>query len=103
MNKALLQLNASMVKSGLLQLNPALAKEFKHVTETFSGLVKAASEGQYEGDEDGEAAEHMLDLEKPPEPEPEPQHVGWGYSDVSKTAATVCLVPAVLGTELIQA
>jgi hypothetical protein len=101
MNKAFLQLNTSTTKSGLLQLNPTLAQEFKHVTEMFSGLIKTASEGQYEGDEGVEAAEQLPDVQKPPGPEPEAQHVGSKYSDVSKTAAKVCLIHAVLDTGLI--
>lgn len=43
MNKTFLKLNESTVKSGLLQLNPTLAQEFKLVTETFANLVKTAS------------------------------------------------------------
>jgi hypothetical protein len=101
MNKAFLQLNASTVKSGLLQLNPALAQEFKHVAETFSSLVKTASEGQNEGEVDGDDGEQVPDVQKLPEPEPEAQHIGWGYSDVSKTAAKVCSVSTVFGTGLI--
>ena len=98
MNKTFLRLNASTVKSGLLQLNPALAREFKLVTDTFSGLVQTASEGQYEGDEDGDAAEPVLDGQKAPEAESEAQHIGWGYSDMSKTAAKVRFVLAMLDT-----
>jgi hypothetical protein len=89
MNKAFLQLNASTVKSGLLQLNPALAQEFKHVTVTFASLLKTASEGQDEGDEEREGGEQVSDVPKPPDPEPEAPQIGWGYSDVSKAAAKV--------------
>jgi hypothetical protein len=100
MNKAFLQLSASTVKSGLLQLNPTLAQEFKHVTETFSNLVKTASERQSEGDEDGEAVEQVPDVPNSLEPEPEAQQIGWGYSDVSRTAAKVCNICKVFGNEL---
>jgi hypothetical protein len=101
MSKAFLQLNASTVKSGLLQLNPTLAQEFKHVAETFSSLAKTASDGQSEGEVDGDGGEQVPEVQKPPEPEPEAQHIGWGYSDVSKTAAKVCSVFTVFGTGLI--
>ncbi|RYO62455.1 hypothetical protein AA0116_g4829 [Alternaria tenuissima] len=88
MNKTFLKLNESTVKSGLLQLNPTLAQEFKLVTETFANLVKTASEGQYEGDEDGEqgdqGAAERSGTQRPVEPEVETQHVGWGYSTNSK-------------------
>ncbi|KAI4957517.1 hypothetical protein J4E86_004655 [Alternaria arbusti] len=90
MNKAFLKLNESTVKSGLLQLNPSLAQEFKLVTETFASLTKTANEGQYEGDEDGEHGEHGIEGNGAPklaEPEPEVQHIGWGYSAVPKPAA----------------
>ncbi|KAI4674228.1 uncharacterized protein J4E84_010734 [Alternaria hordeiaustralica] len=90
MNKAFLKLNESTIKSGLLQLNPSLAQEFKLVTETFASLTKTANEGQYEGDEDGEPGEHGIEGNGAPklaEPEPEVQHIGWGYSAVPKPAA----------------
>ncbi|KAG9188587.1 hypothetical protein G6011_07292 [Alternaria panax] len=87
MNKTFLKLNESTAKSGLLQLNPTLAQEFKFVTETFANLVKTASEGQYEGDEDGEQGDHGAEpngAQRPAEPDGEAQHVGWGYSTVPK-------------------
>jgi hypothetical protein len=88
MNKTFLKLNESTVKSGLLQLNPTLAQEFKLVTETFANLVKTASEGQYEGDEDGEQEDQGVErngAQRPAEPDTEAQHVGWGYSTVPKS------------------
>ncbi|KAI4648057.1 hypothetical protein J4E93_004468 [Alternaria ventricosa] len=90
MNKAFLKLNESTIKSGLLQLNPTLAQEFKLVTETFASLTKTANEGQYEGDEDGEHGEQGIEGNGAPklaEPEPEVQHIGWGYSAIPKQAA----------------
>jgi hypothetical protein len=93
MSKTFLKLNESTIKSGLLQLNPTLAQEFKSVTETFTSLSKAASEGQYEGDEEFEHGEHGEQgtegnaAPKLAEPEAEVQHLGWGYSTVSKSDA----------------
>jgi hypothetical protein len=86
MNKTFLQLNESTTKSGLLQINPALAQEFKLAAETFANLVKTASEGQYEGEEDGEQGDQGAErngAQKPAEPESETQHVGWGYFTAS--------------------
>jgi hypothetical protein len=90
MNKAFLKLNQSTIKSGLLQLNPTLAQEFKLVTDTFASLIKTANEGQYEGDEEGEQGEQGVEGSGAPklaEPEPEVQHIGWGYSTVPKPSA----------------
>lgn len=57
MSKTFLHFNDSVLKSGLLQLNPGLARELKHTTETFTSLAKAASDFEA-GDEDGEGGEH---------------------------------------------
>lgn len=57
------------------------------MTETFASLVKTASEGQYEGDEDGEKGEEEAQgngTQRPAEPEAEAQHIGWGYFTVPK-------------------
>lgn len=79
MNKKFLQLNKSALDSGLLQLNPGLAQEFDNVTETFSGLVKSAMEGQHDSDEEqGDAADNSPEQHK--QTETKPEHVGWGYS-----------------------
>ncbi|KAF2853603.1 hypothetical protein T440DRAFT_312119 [Plenodomus tracheiphilus IPT5] len=85
MNKTFGRLNESALKSGLLQLNPELARKFKHVTETFCGLVKTASEGQYDGDEEqadavDNAAEGHEERPRRTATETVSQPVGWGYS-----------------------
>ncbi|KAI8933677.1 hypothetical protein NX059_009395 [Plenodomus lindquistii] len=85
MNKIFGRLNESAIKSGLLQLNPELAQEFKHVAETFSGLVKTASEGQYDGDEEQlDAGENPVESHEERRrrtpTEPESHSIGWGYS-----------------------
>jgi len=93
MNTAFLRLNDATLKSGLLQLNPSLVQEFKLATDTFSGLVKTASEGQYEGEEDIETSEKVTDdagAQAPSQPEPETRHIGWGYSTIPGSVAKVC-------------
>jgi hypothetical protein len=92
MNTTFHRLAESTVKSGLLQLNPDLAQEFRVVKETFSGLAKAATETQRQVDEDGEQGAEGTGPPKPsePEPEPEPQHIGWGYSAVAQLPDKVC-------------
>ncbi|KAH7394454.1 hypothetical protein BKA66DRAFT_509725 [Pyrenochaeta sp. MPI-SDFR-AT-0127] len=85
MNTTFLRLNESALKSGLLQLNPALAQEFKRVTQTFTSLAQTASEGQYDVDEEqGENREPTVDfpvsIPKVPNISEEAQDVGWGYS-----------------------
>lgn len=57
MNKTFLRFNDSMLKSGLLQLNPSLASELKHATETFTSLAKTASDLEAGDDESGEGVE----------------------------------------------
>jgi hypothetical protein len=57
MNKTFLRFNDSMLKSGLLQLNPSLARELKHATETFTSLAKTASDLEAGDDDKGEGAE----------------------------------------------
>jgi hypothetical protein len=57
MNKTFVRLHDSTLKSGLLQLNPSLARELKHATETFTTLAKAANEIEAGDDENGEGAE----------------------------------------------
>lgn len=56
MNKTFLRLNDATVKSGLLQLNPGLARESKCAAETFAGLVKTAGEMEVVG-EDGDGVD----------------------------------------------
>ena len=94
MNTAFLRLNDATLKSGLLQLNSSLVQEFKLATDTFSGLVKTASEGQYEGEEDIETSEKVADdagaQAPPPQPEPETQHIGWVYSAITDLVVKVC-------------
>ncbi|KAF2112040.1 hypothetical protein BDV96DRAFT_167888 [Lophiotrema nucula] len=90
MNKSFLRFNDSALKSGLLQLNPTLAQELKHVTETFVTLAKnAAAES---GQDDDESGENGLDpatelhnaaaasRESHQRMMPEHTDVGWGYS-----------------------
>lgn len=88
MNKSLQQLADSTLKSGLLQLNPDLAQEFKHVKETFSSLAKTASEGQYDIDEDGEPGAEGEGSQKAAESER--SDVGWGYCTTSQSSIEVC-------------
>jgi hypothetical protein len=57
MNKTFQRFNDSTRKSGLLQLNAGLARELKHATETFTSLVKAASEFEIGDEEQGEGTE----------------------------------------------
>ncbi|EMD59622.1 hypothetical protein COCSADRAFT_175469 [Bipolaris sorokiniana ND90Pr] len=86
MNSSFHRLTESTLRSGLLQLNPDLDQEFKLVNETFSSLVRTASETQRQVDEDVEQGAEGTGPHKPPEPEPEPEpkHVGWGYFAVSQ-------------------
>ncbi|KAF1831165.1 hypothetical protein BDW02DRAFT_505845 [Decorospora gaudefroyi] len=96
MNNTFGRLNDSAVKSGLLQLDPALAEEFKSVTETFANLVKTAGES-YDDDEDCEGTEGKKETRKPAEPEPgrdveveaEGQHVDWGFSGTTNALPKV--------------
>ena len=57
MNKTFLRYNDSIVQSGILQLNPGLAREVKQMTETFANCVKSANEQTLHSDEEefGEA------------------------------------------------
>lgn len=90
MNNNFHRLTESTLRSGLLQLNPDLAQEFKLVKETFSSLARTASESQRQVDEDVEQGAEGASSRKPPEPEPEPEHVGWGYFAVSQPHNKVC-------------
>jgi hypothetical protein len=57
MNKTFLRFNEAALKSGLLQLNAGLARELKHATETFTALIKTASEFEAGDEEPVEGAE----------------------------------------------
>ena len=57
MDKTFLRFNDAALKSGLLQLNPALARELKHATETFTSLAKTAKEFEAGDDEHGDDVE----------------------------------------------
>ncbi|KAH6643199.1 hypothetical protein C7974DRAFT_119410 [Boeremia exigua] len=57
MNKTFLRYNDSIVQSGLLQLNPGLAKDAKEMTETFASLVKSSNERTLDSDEEEFAGE----------------------------------------------
>ncbi|KAF2623041.1 hypothetical protein BU25DRAFT_200455 [Macroventuria anomochaeta] len=67
MNKAFLRLNNSIVQSGVLQLNPGLARELQQMTEMFANCVKSANERTVDSDEDepGEAAPMQKKEEAP--------------------------------------
>ncbi|KAF2735782.1 hypothetical protein EJ04DRAFT_511563 [Polyplosphaeria fusca] len=94
MNKSFLRFNDSAVQSGLLSLNPSLALEMKHVTETFVSLAKSAAESSSEGDEDVDgaidpAAEfyNAATVSRASQDNSLPDHItgshtdiGWGYS-----------------------
>lgn len=90
MNNSFHRLTESTLRSGLLQLNPDLAQEFKLVKETFSSLARTASESQRQVDEDVEQGAEGTGPRKPPEPELEPEHIGWGYFAVSQQPNKVC-------------
>lgn len=104
MNQTFLRLNDSALKSGLLQVYPGLAQEFKLVTETFSNLAKTASEGQFDGEEENEEGPSVV---APPHtsspPETEVQNIGWGYSTKGKPTVSVFLVLCVGNKILHQA
>ena len=52
MNKTFLHLNDTILQSGLLQLNPGLARELKQMTDTFTKCVKSADERALDSDEE---------------------------------------------------
>lgn len=106
MNTAFLDFNDSTLKSGLADVNPRLAHDLKHVTETFVTLANtAATEESYEvDDESGEAtqdpeavSQHPISLDRNQQetqqttssqfPIPQYTDVGWGYS------ATLTCIP----------
>ena len=99
MDKTFNQLAESTLKSGLLQLNPNLAQEFRLAKDTFSTLAKAASEAQSLVDEEGEHSGEGSAPQKPSEREPEPvlEQIGWGYSTVSRLPSKVCWTYRILG------
>ncbi|KAF2030535.1 hypothetical protein EK21DRAFT_65189 [Setomelanomma holmii] len=85
MNKTFLRFNDSTLKSGLLQLNPALARELKRATDTFSSLTKTASELQNSDEDHVEGVENATDGQitqgpKTASPVQATVEVGWGYS-----------------------
>jgi hypothetical protein len=57
MNKTFTLFNNTVHKSGLVQLNPSLARELRHAAETFASLVKTASEFDPGDEERGEGTE----------------------------------------------
>ena len=61
MNKSFLRLNDSVLKSGLLQLNPGLGNELKYATESFTTLAKNASEIEAGDEEQVEGAEQAVE------------------------------------------
>ncbi|KAH9880732.1 hypothetical protein IAQ61_001026 [Plenodomus lingam] len=84
MNKTFGRLNEAVQASGLLQLTPELAREFKNASETFCGLVKTANEGENDG-----AEEHADPTDNATESHEErvqqktaddSQHMSWGDS-----------------------
>lgn len=89
MNKSFLRLNDSMLKSGLLPLNPGLGSELKHATESFTSLAKNASEIDAGDEEPGEVAEQATETapvaprpRKTSSPARENTEIGWGYSAI---------------------
>lgn len=83
MNKTFLRFHDATLKSGLLQLNPGLARELKLATETFTNLAKTATEFET-GDEDGEVDGEVARPPQRPQPATSPAqehvHLAWGYS-----------------------
>jgi hypothetical protein len=73
MNKTFQSFNDSALKSGLVQSSPALARELKHATETFTSLAKTASETKNSYSEQGESAEQPEQPEQPVQPAQRPQ------------------------------
>jgi hypothetical protein len=69
MNKTFLRFNDSAQKSGLLQLNPGLARELKHATETFTSLSKTASEFEAGDEEHADGDEHAADAQTAQQPQ----------------------------------
>jgi hypothetical protein len=92
MNTSYTNLNEKVSRSGLLQLNPALATEFKTVTETFEGLVKRAGEGFEDSDDVGEGVEEAggMGRQKESAARIEPRDVELGYEMVDGEMAEVC-------------
>lgn len=60
MNKSFLRLNDSVLKSGLIQLNPGLGNELKHATESFTSLAKSANDIDAD-EEHGEGTEEAVE------------------------------------------
>ncbi|KAF2677534.1 hypothetical protein K458DRAFT_319319 [Lentithecium fluviatile CBS 122367] len=90
MNKSFLQFNDSALKSGLLQINPALAQQLKQVTENFVALAKSAAESS-EGEEDavdsmqdvlteGQRGSPTTETSQDQQAYHQPMDIGWGYS-----------------------
>jgi hypothetical protein len=92
MNKSYADLNEKVSNSGLLQLHPALATEFKTVTEAFERLVKRAGEDFEDGEDTGEGGEETAGVgrQKESATRTEPRHVGLGYEIVDGEMAEVC-------------
>ncbi|KAL5119769.1 hypothetical protein ACEQ8H_002375 [Pleosporales sp. CAS-2024a] len=88
MGNAFLRVNESTLKSGLLQLNPGLARELKSATELFTTLARTARDLEAREDDNLKGAEqaepahiaqrqHTVAL-----PAVEAPEVGWGYSTI---------------------
>lgn len=52
MHKTFLRYHESVVQSGLLQLNPGLAKDVREMTETIANCIKSSNERTLDSDED---------------------------------------------------
>jgi hypothetical protein len=89
MHKTFVRFNKSAQKSGLLQLNPTLAKELTDATETFSTLSKTASECEGIDEDPVDAADQSPDSAFGPPPQEEasranPIDIGWGYTQTTE-------------------
>ena len=90
MNKAFLRFRDTVAKSGLIQGDPILMRELKHVADTFATLVKpSVSESSDEGDEEvvGVVSSSVTEpvninpsVSSTQLPATQLIDVGWGYS-----------------------
>ncbi|KAF2017628.1 hypothetical protein BU24DRAFT_154524 [Aaosphaeria arxii CBS 175.79] len=110
MNTAFLQFNEAALRSGAIQMNPALAHELKRATESFVKLARTASEGDDDGDDEGAfedgdpvfeagtgstkttATIGSVDATQHPQTTSQtvPRHtdLGWGYSTILNTPSS---------------
>lgn len=94
MNKSFINFNEAALKSGLLQLNPVLARQLKSVSESFGTLANSA--GERRNDEEGDDPIEILPIHDQ-EAQPAPAKrldVGWGYSTTLDHPPTHEAVPS---------